>query len=111
MDKGTLIMVTLIQVDKGTLITVTFLCDDVITQSDTCKQINYAVIINYNIKAKIDKLVTLLAASQQTIANLQDQVGTLSAAARPEEQEPITVDREWLFSRSYTQKVNTPKME
>ena len=104
-------MVTLITVDKGTLITVTFLCDDVITQSDTRKHINYAVIINYNIKAKIDKLVTLLAASQQTIANLQDQVGTLSAAARPEEQEPITVDREWLFSRSYTQKVNTPKME
>ena len=42
-------MVTLIQVDKGTLITVTFLCDDVITQSDTRKHINYAVIIDYDI--------------------------------------------------------------
>ena len=52
--------------------------------------------------AKIDKLVTLLAASQETIVNLQGQVGNLST---------ITVDREWLFSRSYTQKVNTPKME
>ena len=63
--------------------------------------------------AKIDKLVTLLAASQETIVNLQGQVGNLSqAAARPEAQGwPITVDREWLFSRSYTQKVNTPKME
>ena len=45
------------------------------------------------------------------VAKLQGQVGTLSAAARPESQEPITVDREWLFLRSYTQKVNTPKME
>ena len=43
-------MVTLIQVDKGTLITVTFLCDDVITQSDTRKHINYAVIIDYDIE-------------------------------------------------------------
>ena len=45
-------MVTLITVDKGTLITVTFLCDDVITQSDTRKHINYAVIINYDIHAE-----------------------------------------------------------
>ena len=37
--------------------------------------------------AKIDKLVTLLAASQETIVNLQGQVGNLSqAAARPEAQ-------------------------
>ena len=42
-------MVTLITVDKGTLITVTFLCDDVITQSDTRKHINNAVIIDYDI--------------------------------------------------------------
>ena len=65
--------------------------------------------------AKIDKLLTLLSNSQQTIANLQGQVGSLSqaqAAARAGGQEgPVTVDREWLFSRSYTQKVNTPKME
>ena len=63
--------------------------------------------------AKIDKLLTLLSASQETIVNLQGQVGNLSqAAARPETQGgPVTVDREWLFSRSYTQKVNTPKME
>ena len=61
--------------------------------------------------AKIDKLLTLLSTSQQTIASLQGQVGNLSQAAAGGQEGPITVDREWLFSRSYTQKVNTPKME
>ena len=59
--------------------------------------------------AKIDKLVELLQTSHQTIQGLQGQVQTLQAAAG--DQNPITMDREWLWTRSYTQKVNTPKLE